>query len=180
VALAHLLPEQYRSAGLSAAELDATQEDAGVRFPSDLCELLSETVPTGPQFPDWRTRPREALAAFRDSLIDGIAFDAINNAMWLDSWGEKPIDSRELRELIRREVDSAPTLIPVYGHRAIPNEPLEAGNPVYSIVQTDIVVYGSNLREYLINEFHPRPPGGAVVHSAEVRTIRFWDSLVRA
>ena len=78
-------------------------------------------------------------------------------------------------DAIAHLVRDAPELIPIYGHRAIPAEPPEAGNPVFSIVQTDVMVYGSNLHEYLINEFKPRSPGGAVVRSVEVRPIRFWD-----
>jgi len=177
--LADLVPRQYRTPGLSAAELAATEKRAGARFPPDLCELLRATVPTGPQFPDWRGDPREAIDCFRKRVIEGIQFDAIHSGVWLQSWGERPAE-KDVVGVVAQLVRDAPVLIPVYGHRAIPNEPLEAGNPVFSLVQTDVIVYGSNLREYLVNEFHPRPPGGAVLRSVDVREIRFWAALTRA
>jgi hypothetical protein len=177
VALADLVPEPYRAPGLSAAELDAAQARAGVLFPPDLCELLTETLPTGQQFPDWRTRARESLEAFREQLIDGIEFDAIHNDVWLPSWGEKPSDHAELRMLVTEKVFDAPALIPIYSHRGLPNDPLEAGNPVFSIVQTDIIVYGLDLGDYLRHEFAPRASRDA---PRPARPIRFWADLVEA
>jgi hypothetical protein len=177
VNLADLVPLQYRTPGFTTAELAAVEDQAGVRFPPDLGELLRETVPTGPQFPEWRTRARESVVRFREQVIDGFRFGVIQNDVWLRAWGERPDDS-DVGEVIAQLVRDAPALIPVYGHRAIPSEPPEAGNPVFSIVQTDVMIFGSNLREYLINEFKPRSPGGAVARSVEVRTIRFWDSLL--
>jgi hypothetical protein len=179
VTLADLIPPQYRTPGFSAVELAIAEERAGNAFPPDLSELLSASVPKGPQFPDWRADPREAIDGFRRRVIEGIQFDAIHNDVWLQSWGERPAED-EVVSVVAQLVRDAPVLIPVYGNRAIPNEPLEAGNPVFSVVQTDVIVYGSSLREYLLNEFHPRPPGGAVLRSVVVREIRFWTALTRA
>jgi hypothetical protein len=44
-------------------------------------------------------------------------------------------------------------LVAVYGHRYIPAEPGLAGNPVFSIHQSDVIVYGSSLASYLAAEF---------------------------
>jgi hypothetical protein len=177
--LVDLIPEEARSDGLSSAELAHSQEAAGVVFPPDLCELLSDTVPVGRQWPDWRERPSQVMRAWNEQLLDGIVFDVQENDFWLDDWGDRPTDIADAREVLSSVLVRAPRLIPVYGHRAIPNDPMESGNPVLSVVQTDVIIYGANLREYLINEFHARPPGGAVVHSSDVRSIRFWDDLAR-
>jgi hypothetical protein len=175
--LADLVPEQYRAVGLTLAELDAVQEQAGTAFPPDLCDLLMATLPTGPGFPDWRTRAREPVTAFREHLIDGIEFDALHNAVWLASWGDRPTNNDEVREVISQRVRDAPALIPLFGHRAIPNEPLEAGNPVFSIVQTDIIVYGGDLAEYLRKEFGPQHD---VRQAQPEPRIRFWSDLLDA
>lgn len=45
-------------------------------------------------------------------------------------------------------------MIPIYAHRYIPTTPLESGNPVFSIMQTDIIYYGTNLINYFCNEFN--------------------------
>lgn len=57
----------------------------------------------------------------------------------------------------------------------MPDEPELPGNPVFSVHQTDIIQYGSDLADYLRNEFHlpgqeegPRQP----------RSIRFWDECL--
>jgi hypothetical protein len=44
---------------------------------------------------------------------------------------------------------------------------------VFSVWQTDIILYGANLTEYLANEFKRR-----YEISPETRTIRFWSRLV--
>ena len=63
-------------------------------------------------------------------------------------------------------------MIPIFVHRAIPNDPVVAGNPVFSVYQTDIILYGANLTEYLGNEFEHR------YHISPARTIRFWSHFV--
>jgi hypothetical protein len=173
--LADLIPAGNRAPGLSAGELAAAQEAAGVLFPPDLCELLSSALPVGSQFPDWRTQPRESLEGFRELIVDGIHFDVLHNSYWRSSWGERPSAPAEVRDVVAAIVDDAPPLIPIYAHRGIPNEPLEHGNPVFSIMQTDIIVYGRDLADYLRHEFHRaerREP------EAPPRTIRFWTSML--
>ncbi len=175
--LSTLLPEGYRSPGLSTRELDAAQEAAEAVFPADLCELLTEVLPIGDKFPDWRRRPGEAMQTWRDWLTDGIAFDVIHNDLWLDAWGQRPPNQLQARSAVEDLLRDAPALIPIYGHRAIPNEPSGAGNPVFSIVQTDIIVYGRDLGDYFAHDFGPqreRPP----IRDDELPTIRFWSELL--
>ena len=76
--LADRIPDRNRGPGLSPAELDAAQAETETLFPPDLCALLTETLPTGRQFPDWRNAPKESLSAFREQLIDGIEFDVVH------------------------------------------------------------------------------------------------------
>ncbi|MCP4084980.1 MAG: hypothetical protein GY745_08005 [Actinomycetia bacterium] len=47
---------------------------------------------------------------------------------------------------------TAPMLIPVYAHRYLPSEPCRSGNPVLSVMQTDVIYYGQNLVEYVEND----------------------------
>jgi hypothetical protein len=170
---ADLIPEQYRTPGLSTAELAVAQEQAEAVFPDDLCELLMTTLPAGDRFPDWRARPADAMRKWREDLVDNIHFDVTQNNFWLDQWGDVPSDPQESRQIVADALAEAPTLIPIMAHRAIPNDPLAAGNPVFSVWQTDIILYGANLTEYLANEFKRR-----YEISPETRTIRFWSRLV--
>ena len=172
--LSDLVPRRSRSQGLSDSELASAQTEAGVVFPPDLCELLSATLPSGPKFPDWRNRPRDAMDEWRADLVDGIHFDVLNNNFWPSSWPARPDSPAESREVVEQRLAEAPALIPIYGHRAIPNEPFEAGNPVFSVWQTDIIIYGNDLGDYLRNEFH----GGRGCDELPERTIRSWTAML--
>jgi hypothetical protein len=177
VATADLIPPRFRGPGLTPSELARVQGEAEVSLPEDLAELLTACLPTGPGFPDWRGEPAVAMTRWREQVLEGVLFDVDANAVWLDQWGERPADGGDARDVATELVRSAPDLIPIYGHRGIPDEPLEPGNPVFSVVQTDVIVYGVDLEDYLRNEFHRqhlRP-----VTAAE-RDIRFWTVLARA
>ena len=55
-------------------------------------------------------------------------------------------------------------------------KPLEAGNPIFSVSQTDVIIYGDDLTDYLRHEFHEfgRDGSGALPE----RTIRFWTAML--
>jgi hypothetical protein len=79
----------------------------------------------------------------------------------------------------RAAVEAAPRLIPVFAHRYLPAEPEDAGNPVFSVHQTDIIHYGADLRSYLANEFGTPDPTIVIVGGTP-RRIRLWTDLVEA
>ena len=73
------------------------------------------------------------MADWRKRLVDCTHFDVIENEFWLGEWGAIPDGPDESRaRMIEQALADAPALVPIYLHRAIPNEPLEAGNPVFS------------------------------------------------
>lgn len=53
----------------------------------------------------------------------------------------------------RWEVNEAPALIPVYGHRFVPAARDTFGNLVLSVCGTDIIRYGVDLTDYVNQEF---------------------------
>lgn len=174
VRLSDLVPKESRGQALSDSELANAQAEAGVAFPPDLCELLTATLPSGRRFPDWRSRPRDAMGEWRAYLVDGIHFDVLHNDFWPSTWPACPDAPAESREIVEQRLAEAPALIPIYGHRGIPNEPLEAGNPVFSVSQTDIIIYGNDLADYLKHEFQGED--GSV--ELPERTIRFWTGML--
>ena len=89
------------------------------------------------------------------NLLDGLVFDVEHNHLWVDSWGNKPEISEKRKEKVTELLAQAPKLIPIIGHRFLLAEPCTGNNPVFSIVQSDIIVYGNNLRNFLIHEFLP-------------------------
>ena len=160
--------------GLSDAEADAVEQGLGIRFPPDLRALLAAGLPRGEGFPDWRAEPAESLRARIEAPARGVLFDVEHNAAWLQEWGERPADPAEALRVAREHLAQAPPLIPVYAHRYIPAEPSEPGNPVFSVHQSDIVVYGADLAAYLAAEFGDAQPDSAPAP----RHIRVWSDLV--
>jgi hypothetical protein len=158
------------AAGYSQSELDAAQQRFGLRFPPDLVALLRERRPAGGY--EWRTdiqEIRRALAWPRDGLI----FDVEHNDLWLSTWGSRPAEASDRAAIVTEAVACAPRLIPVYSHRYIPETPHEAGNPVFSVYQSDIIVYGETLEQYLSNEFG----SGRFVGAERTKYIPFWSDL---
>lgn len=112
-------------------------------------------------------------------------FDIEHNAFWLKAWGQKPNVLADAVEVAREAVAKAPTLIPILAHRYIPDDPPLAGNPVFSVCQTDIIYYGYDLASYFGNGFSEGPDGYHVsgnyqpdVFEKQPRPIRFWDEVV--
>lgn len=162
--------------GLTDAEVVAAESRYRFRFPPDLRAFLQTALPCGGEFPDWRSGSEGGLRYWFDLPKRGIVFDIEHNGFWLDEWGPRPAALDEAVRATEQLVAAAPRLIPVYLHRMIPAEPHLHGNPVFSVHQTDIIVYGVDLRDYLTHEFlmseddkeEWRVPDGA-------RPIRFWN-----
>lgn len=94
----------------------------------------------------------------------------------MDKWGEKSPSLPEAIERARREYEKAPQLIPIYSHRFIPAKPYEAGNPVFSVHQTDIIYYGADLTTYFMVEFNLMQQQD--LGFEQIKEIPFWSKLV--
>jgi hypothetical protein len=158
--------------GLTDVEVDRVQAEFCFRFPPDLRAFLQTAMPVGKGFPDWRNGPSDALAKQLGIPLRGILFDVEHNAFWLDEWGPRPKVLAEAFSVVTKLHGAAPVLIPIYIHRMMPDRPHLAGNPVFSVHQTDIIYYGSILSDYFRHEF----AGGDWKSSSEpVRDIEFWN-----
>ncbi len=165
--------------GLTATQIERAQEIYDVRFPPDLRELLENVLPLDPpdferrHFPDWRDEDNQHIRWRLEFPLDGLLFDVERNNFWLHEWGIKPEALEEQLEVARRAVANAPRLIPIWGHRFLPSEPNERGNPVLSVHQTDIIVYGRDLLSYFQNEL-----GSKYENIEPTRPIRFWNHFI--
>jgi len=130
---------QRFESGLTDSEVANIERNFRFVFPPDLRMVLQYALPIGRSFPDWRNGPEEQLLLQLSRPLEGILFDVEANVDWPLEWGPRPADrdgrSRKVSEL----VGNAPRLVPIYSHRYIPAEPNKAGNPVFSVHQTDII-----------------------------------------
>jgi hypothetical protein len=158
--------------GLEEEQIVALEHAWGLRFPPDYRLFLRRlhavdrpmrlvdygngaTTPTPrdvPAFPNWLT-DGDILGAGREALVSGIQFDVEHADVWRPDWGPRPATVEARAQRVQELVEAAPRLIPVHSHRYLLAEPCQAGNPVFSIVQTDIIVYGADLRGYFLDEF---------------------------
>lgn len=154
--------------GYTQRELDDAQSRYDLRFPPDLIALLLDRRP-GEGY-DWATendRIREMLAY----PFEMLSFD-VEHGLWWPEWGDRPANQDERLEVVRDALARAPRLIPLIGHRFLPEEPAPAGNPVFSMHGFDTIYYGATLEEYFDNEFNGRHAIGTVRH------VPFWSDLV--
>ncbi len=195
--------------GFTSEQIDSFEQTWNLKFPPDyriFLELLGTVdKPTfcvhwaeegnkmeqgqKPSFYNWQT-DQGAIKEALELPLEGILFDVENNVTWLDSWGKRPNTAEERKELISNLIKQAPPLIPIIGHRYLLGMPLEAGNPVLSVHQTDFIIYGSTLRNFLIlelgdllgiNPSHQRTYR-ALTKDAYIKgfsSIPFWGELIR-
>jgi hypothetical protein len=194
--LRRLAPWVEFEPGLTDREVADTEARFGLQFPPDLRELLQYRLPCG-QLPftaipgstpkysgfwDWRHGDVDELESRLDWPLEGVLFDIEHNDWWLPQWGTRPTALEAAFTIARKRIAEAPRLIPIYGHRYLPDEPSQAGNPVLSVWQTDIIQYGHDLADYFEREFgmskgefgeqlKPMVPG---------KRIRVWDDIMDA
>ena len=109
--------------------------------------------------------------------MDGLVFDVEHNGLWRDGWGTRPPGERERSERVDELVAAAPALLPIFGHRFVL---AEGPTVVLSVHQSDIIVYGVDLRAYLLTElgdllglsrFDDAP-------AVDLASVPFWGELV--
>jgi hypothetical protein len=157
--------------GYTLAELNTAQQKFGLIFPPDLVALLSNGRPVDGH--DWTDEV--AIRRALDWPLEGLLFDVEYNRLWWPEWGERPASSDARKDVLRSVISRAPKLIPLIGHRYLPEEPHEAGNPVFSVYQSDVIYYGADLADYFEREFagwRHRPWPDHIKH------IAFWSDLV--
>jgi hypothetical protein len=165
--------------GYSQAELDDVQAKWEIRFPQDLIEQLRERrlLIDAPDCFDWVTADPEHIRERLAWPFESYWRSVERHEIWWPEWGERPTSLTDQKEKLRWIFGEAPKLIPLIGIRYIPDEPHESGNPVFSVMASDIVYYGANLIDWLERERgglqskeKPWPP---------IKEIRFWGQAVR-
>ena len=189
--------------GLSEQEIVTIEQHYHVRFPPDyrlFLQMLHSVdrlrvgaryvndktmIPiTAPSFYHWQ-RDTEAIQAAYEWLVEGVFFDVQQNDLWLQSWGAKPATAEAQEARVRELVNAAPKLIPVFERRYLLAEPCEAGNPVLSIYQLDVIIYGVDLHDYFLTDFGKLVGGGNAYGSRltqekfeAYQMIPFWGEFL--
>jgi hypothetical protein len=172
-------------AGLTDDEVQGAEQRYQIQFPPDLRQFLQIALPVATTanavFPNWRSANPEIIQDIRWRLqtpVEWLAdeFTLEEHHFWLPGWDAKPQNLADALEYVRQKVRAAPRLIPLIGHRFMPQTPHQAGNPVFSMYGDDTIYYGFDLADYLHKEFRISRPEWAA--SRPRRYIPFWENLV--
>jgi hypothetical protein len=169
-------PVIYGARGLSPNQIASIETQLGFHVPEDFAYLFQNLQdPGGVLFPWSNFNKREYDDALR-WVLHGIEFDIEQSHFWLERWGQRPTVLSAALDIARKDFETWPKLLPIYGHRFLAAEPCRSGNPVFSIMQTDIVYYGADLPHYLVHEFVDRDHA---LHTSvqKIRKINIWSDF---
>jgi hypothetical protein len=169
--------------GLTDDEISRVEREYDFRFPPDLRDFLHFSLPISDGFPNWRIgdvasgKQPTAIRERMDWPSAGICFDVERNNFWAQGWGTKPEDLESALKIARQKLGAVPKLIPLYSHRYISSEPLQSGNPIFSVYQSDVIYYGNDLPSYFAHEFGVNCPDWTI---KQPRKIPFWSELAES
>lgn len=161
--------------GLSPEELEKIHSIYQIRFPDALRALLTETLPTGHGFYNWRDFSEDNVSLIKSKMNQPIedVMTLADEIYWNEQWGEKPNDPSNILNTVKQRINDAAKLIPIYAHRYIPMID-EQNPPILSIHGVDVIYYGENLEDYFEREF-------GHVKKSNVKSsvyIPFWSEIL--
>jgi len=165
--------------GMSSQEIVKVEKFYDIFFPIELKRLYSLGLPISDGFYNWRDISSKNTQFIKNVLnmpINGLQSDLKNENFWCDHWDPPPNDIEEAQRILLEHYCNAPKLIPIYSHRYMPFVPDKTNLPVFSIMQSDIIYYGTDLISYLEIEFGFRQYSD--IKHAHFQYIDFWSNLL--
>lgn len=173
------VPVTYSAPGLSSDEIASIEAQLGFRVPEDFAYLFQNLQDPGRVFFPWSEFDKRRYDESIAWVLHGIEFDIEKDNLWLERWGKKPDTLPAALDVARKDFQTWPKLLPIYAHRFLAAEPCRSGNPVFSIMQTDIIYYGSDLPHFLLNEFVDRDYA-LHTQAQNIRRIEIWSDFAEA
>lgn len=163
--------------GMSQEDIYKIQEIYGIILPKSLIDFYSQGIPFSDDehnsFPNWTDFSQGNILKIKERIeapINWLSLD-VQNGFWLPRWRSPDNKSEHFRKIAA----NAPKLIPIYSHRYIPMIADSDDPPVISAVGSDIIYYGTDLHEYLNNEFLN---DGSLTLSGKKTYIPFWSEII--
>lgn len=169
-------PPRFGEKSDVSAVVSEVEEYFGHKLPEDVIWLASNIRDIDGHILRW-TKGVSEIKAFENWVFQGIEFD-VRNGKWPKAWGEMP-DAMENRLSRLNELSASwPKLIPLTNHRALPVDPPETNNPVFSIMQTDIIYYGCSLSDWFKLDHAGTRSDYVSHHTGEpIRRIPAWSDF---
>ena len=164
-------------AGISQMELKQIEELYGIKFPKSFREFLMTALPVSGSFYNWRDFSAENISYIKNTIARPreTLKELAEEVEWGESWGQEPENLVEKAKEVKKQLQKAPILIPVYAHRYMPM--IEAENPpILSVHGTDIIYYGENLSDYFEVEFGVKRQED--IAFGRIRPVPFWSEIM--
>lgn len=151
------------------------EEIYGIVFPLEFKRLYRdlEQLPNG--WYNWADFSRENTDYIKKQMKEVMVeiADEIDELEWNDNWGECPNTIHEAHQFIKSKMKSAPTLMPIVGHRYIACESTSV-SPVFSIVGSEMIYYSASLKDFL--------KGKTITQETaltDLTQIAFWSEIAQ-
>ena len=149
--------------GLNADEIGKVEKVYEIKLPLVWKEFFKTALPVSRGFYNLRDFSNENVELIKSVMKRPF-----------DDFKEK-LESEKLPKQLYKEFEKAPKLFPIFSHRFIPSGDFD-DPPVFSIMQTDIIVYGKDLYEWAQNEYRPK---NTMFSVKEIKTkVPFWISVL--
>lgn len=89
--------------------------------------------------------------------------------------GEEPENEEDFDNEVKKRLEKAPKLIPIYSHRYMPMLNNE-NPPIISICGTDVIYYGKDLHDFFEVEFGKKEQNS--IEFGSINTIPFWSDIM--
>ena len=163
--------------GLTVEEIAKIEYIYKIKFPKSLKEFLMIALPISKGFYNWRNLEQDNIMFIKKVInrpieeVDELA----EEVYWCDEWGEEPENATDIGRIVRKKLQNAPKLLPIYGHRYIPMI-LVDNPPIISIHDIDIIYYGEDLENYFEVEFGAKEQGA--IRFKNIHPIPFWSDIM--
>ncbi|KAF5181663.1 Atp-dependent 6-phosphofructokinase, partial [Thalictrum thalictroides] len=184
--------------GLSSEEFTSIESSFNFKFPPDLRSILSEGLPVGPGFPNWRSSSIQQLEILINLPVWGILKEISKKNFWCDSWGNEPEERDEALGIANKFLNNSPILVPIYKYCYICSIPNLAGNPVFYIHKGDLRYLGFDVAGFFqqiefrsknvvirpvrvkttTSNHHPSSIKAPAWAAKTARRIEFWSDMV--
>lgn len=124
-----------------------------------------------PGFYDWQ-RDEDELGEQMAGVLEWLTDEIIAQGVWRAGWGLQPTGEDARHARMTGLISAAPTLVPIFGHRYV----VAGYDAVLSVYGLDTIVYGNDLRDYLLHELED-VLGEDRQTSGSVPEIPFWTDL---
>jgi len=167
----------FGKGGMADREIAMIESELCLPLPDDLKFLMGNVLELDSGSPPWSTLDRVTYVEQIDWVLQGILFDVEHANLWLRRWGSQPRSLEAAQNIVRQDFALWPKLFPVFGHRFLAVQPTENDNPVFSIMQSDIICYGANLARYLLQEFGETRDYDENTGAQSPRHVEIWSDF---